>query len=98
MSVAELIEPMNQQLLVVKDELPQMLGKIILPEANSFRPMSGVIVAKGPLNHQYAVGERVCFSEWAGNAISVRGEKFTILHPMEVLCRIAPGEDLDPPA
>jgi len=92
------IRPAGDQLLVVRDAAPEETpGGILLPESSRPRTNRGTVVAAGigrlgdngirtPM--EFRAGDRVIFTDFAGQAIEHDGEEYIIMSQSEVLASV----------
>lgn len=104
-----MIEPLRERIVVQRDEAPDKIGEIWVPETvRSRRPaVSGTVVAVGPGYYQpggsfvpleFEVGDRVGFSSFAGTEILVDGSAHLMLVPEEIICRLPREANVEPAA
>jgi chaperonin GroES len=89
------IQPLHDRVLIRRvEEEEKTRGGIIIPDTAKEKPQEGVVVATGkgkvrddgritPLD--VAAGDRVLFSKYAGNDVTLHGEEYTILREEDVL-------------
>jgi chaperonin GroES len=89
------VKPLNDRLLVVRvEEEQQTKGGIIIPDTAKEKPMEGRVVAVGPgkrdekgnrvpLDTQS--GDRVLFSKYAGNEITIDGVEHLFMREDDIL-------------
>lgn len=79
------LRPQPGYLIVNPDAPPGQVGEIILPEQNTLRPTSGVVVrAEKELEQWYPPGTRIVFGPHAGSVFSITSGTFLILTDMEI--------------
>lgn len=93
------IRPLGDKVVVqVLEADEKSSGGILLPDSAKKKPQEGRVVAIGqgrvldngernPLN--VAVGDRVLFSKYGGNEVTVDGEEYTILDEDQIYAVIA---------
>lgn len=92
------IKPLEDRVLVKplegKDEVK---GGIIIPDTAKEKPEKGEIIAVGPgkvmengqlKKLEVKKGDKVLFTKYAGNEISISGEKYSIMREEEILAII----------
>ena len=89
------IVPLNDKILVERLEADdKTAGGIILPDTAKEKPKQGKVLAVGegkPLDSgkrgafQVKVGDRVLFSSYAGNEVTVDGKEYLIMTEDDVL-------------
>ena len=92
------ISPLADRILVKRVEAEQVTkGGLIIPDTASEKPMEGEVIAVGPgrVNNQGQVikmeikkGQRILFSKYSGNEISVDGDQHLFLREDEILAII----------
>lgn len=83
------LRPTSGYLVVAKDALPGTVGEIVLPEQNSLRPTSGVVVCcSDDLTAFYPRGTQVIFGPHAGAEFKVKQGKFLVLRVEEIQATI----------
>ena len=89
------IVPLNEKIVVERVEADERTaGGIILPDTAKEKPKQGKIIAVGegkPLESgkraafQVKVGDRVLFSSYAGNEVTLDGKEYLIMTEDDVL-------------
>jgi chaperonin GroES len=89
------IQPLHDRILIRRvDEDEKTAGGIIIPDTAKEKPQEGVVVATGRgkvLDNGkiqalgVAAGDRVLFSKYAGNEVTLDGDEYTILREDDVL-------------
>ena len=89
------IQPLHDRILIRRvDEEEKTSGGIIIPDTAKEKPQEGVVVATGRgkvLDSGkiqalgIAAGDRVLFSKYAGNEVTLDGDEYTILREDDVL-------------
>jgi chaperonin GroES len=89
------IQPLHDRILIRRvDEDEKTPGGIIIPDTAKEKPQEGVVVATGRgkvLENGklqalgVAAGDRVLFSKYAGNEVTLDGDEYTILREDDVL-------------
>ncbi|MFQ5515117.1 MAG: co-chaperone GroES [Myxococcota bacterium] len=89
------IRPLQDRVLLRRvEEEEKTAGGIIIPDTAKEKPQEGIVVATGkgkvredgtitPLD--VAEGDRVLFSKYAGNDVTLDGEEYTILREDDIL-------------
>ncbi|MGH7339754.1 MAG: co-chaperone GroES [Candidatus Rokuibacteriota bacterium] len=89
------IQPLHDRVLIRRvEEEAKTQGGIIIPDTAKEKPQEGVVVATGkgkvrddgritPIG--VAAGDRVLFSKYSGNDVTLAGEDYTILREEDVL-------------
>ena len=95
MPVDKTPNPVNDYLLVTRDQTPTMVGKIHLPDQAKEKLQTGLVVACGPgkLSPQTgarmvmpcAVGDRVLFGRNSGQELSAGGGSWLVMKGDEVI-------------
>jgi len=81
-----LILPTFNKVLVKRDESPEKMGAIWVPEiAREQQPMSGTVVAVGPEAAYITPGDSVIFAQYSGSQIKVDKVMFTVLKDSDIL-------------
>jgi chaperonin GroES len=95
------IQPLHDRVLIRRvEEEEKTRGGIIIPDTAKEKPQEGIVVATGkgkvrddgritPLG--VAAGDRVMFSKYAGNDVTLNGEDYTILREEDVLAVVDGG-------
>lgn len=88
-------KPLSNRLLVKRDkEEEETPGGIILPDSAKRQSQWGTVLAVGPgkrnqdgnyVDMDVHIGDRVCFSKYAGSELEVTTHKFLVLTEEEVL-------------
>jgi chaperonin GroES len=91
------IQPIGDRVLVEREESEEKTaGGIVLPDTAKEKPQFGKVLAVGdgrvtkdgkktPL--QVKVGDKVCFTSWAGDEFkSEKGEKLLLMREEDILC------------
>ncbi len=86
MPPTKLIFPTANKLLVVREEAPERIGAIIVPESvrNREMPLHGVVAAVGPDVYQVEVGDTVIFGQYSGTNIKVDELMYTVLKDEDI--------------
>ncbi len=89
------IQPLHDRVLIRRvEEEEKTLGGIIIPDTAKEKPQEGIVVAtgKGKVRDDGRItpidvraGDRVLFSKYAGNDVTLHGEDYTILREEDVL-------------
>lgn len=86
--------PLDDQVLVRRDELVTHQGRLELPEHSREVPLAGTVVAVGPgrridddrrLPPAVKVGQRVVFAKYVGTDVDFDGVKHIVLREAEIL-------------
>ena len=92
------VRPLHDRLIVQRiDEGEQHVGAIIIPDSAKEKPQQGTVIAAGngkvnddgkrvPLDVK--AGDRILFGKYAGQEITLDGEKYFIMKEDEVLAVI----------
>jgi len=93
------ITPLNENVLVQRVEAEdRSSGGILLPDSAKEKPQEGVVIAVGEgrmddsgdrVAPQVSKKDRIIFSSYAGNEISVDGEKYLIVREDEILAIVS---------
>ena len=93
------LTPLNDNVLVQRLEAEERsAGGILLPDSAKEKPQEGVVIAvgDGKLNDsgervapQIQKNDRIIFSSYAGNEISVGGQKYLIVREDEILAIVS---------
>ena len=90
------ITPLHDRVIVRRiEEGEQVRGGIIIPDSAKEKPQEGEIVAVGPgklsektgerLKPEVKKGDRVLYSKYAGNEVTVDGKEYLIIKESEIL-------------
>jgi chaperonin GroES len=89
------IRPLHDRILVRRiDEEEKTKGGIIIPDTAKEKPQEGQVIAVGPgkVNEDGKVtpldvkkGDRILFSKYSGNEITIEGEEHLIMREDDVL-------------
>jgi chaperonin GroES len=92
------VRPLHDRLIVQRsDEGEQHVGGIIIPDSAKEKPQQGTVIAagKGKVNDDgkrvpldLKAGDRILFGKYAGQEITLDGEKYFIMKEDEVLAVI----------
>ncbi len=95
------IQPLHDRILIRRvEEEEKTSGGIIIPDTAKEKPQEGVVVATGRgkvldsgklVALGVATGDRVLFSKYAGNEVTLDGDEYTILRDDDVLGVIEGG-------
>jgi chaperonin GroES len=77
--------PRGSRLLVKKDESEEKIGGIVIPAEYRDRPTSGRVVAIGPEQSEFAVGQRVIFGQFSGMDLVTKAGTQYLLDADEIL-------------
>jgi chaperonin GroES len=82
-------EPIADRIVVRPDEVKTETHGFDIPEDQQEKAVEGVIVAVGPGNGrnpmQTAVGDRIIYDKYSGQAVSIHGEAHVIMKENEAL-------------
>ena len=93
------LKPLGDRVLLkVQESASVTAGGVVLPESAKERPMAGEVVRTGPgkwdeeagkrVEPKVKAGDRVLFFKYAGDALETpTGEKFTVVHESDILCK-----------
>jgi len=94
------VRPLGDRIVVQRfEEEEKTAGGILLPDTAKKRPQKGKVIAVGPgrllkdgtrRDLQVKVGDVVLFSNWAGDEVRQRNEKFLLMREEEVLAVVEP--------
>ena len=79
------LRPRGARLLVRKDEAEAEIAGIHIPAEAREEPTSGVIVAVGEKQQEFHVEQRILFSRFAGEKLTMDGDTLYFLDAEEVL-------------
>ena len=92
------LRPLNDRVLVKRvEEDEKTAGGIIIPDTAKEKPQKGEVVAVGQgkmfddgtrREMEVAAGDKILFSKYAGNEISIDGDELMILREDEILAII----------
>lgn len=93
------LKPLGDRVIVKPVEKEEVSkGGIILPDTVKEKPQEGEVLAVGPgkVNDdgsrtvmEIAVGDRVMFSKWGGNEVTLdNGDKVLILHESDIIAKL----------
>ena len=82
----KLIFPTANRLLVQREEAPERIGAIIVPDSvrDREKPLHGVVAAVGPEVYQIDVGDTVVFGQYSGTNIKVDELIYTVLKDEDI--------------
>lgn len=93
------LTPLNDNVLVQRLEAEERsAGGILLPDSAKEKPQEGVVISVGDgklsdsgerVAPQVVKNDRIIFSSYAGNEISVGGEKYLIVREDEILAIVS---------
>ena len=80
------IFPTFNKVLVVREEVPDRIGAIIVPDSVRDReiPLHGVVAAVGPDVYQVDIGDTVVFGLYSGTNIKVDELIYTVLKDEDI--------------
>ena len=94
------LHPPKTKVVVIPLEPPEhSIGGIYLPEHRKRRPVTGVVIYRGPLTTEVHVGDHVIFSGFVGDKVTIAGEgSFIIMYEEDILAIVTeePYEPLIP--
>ena len=97
----KLIFPTANKLLVRREEAPDRIGAIIVPDSvrDREKPLHGVVAAVGPEVYQIEVGDTVVFGQYSGTNIKVDELIYTVLknEDIHVILEERDGTSTDTP-
>ncbi|KEI05591.1 co-chaperone GroES [Clostridium botulinum] len=88
------IKPLGDRVVIKRLEAEEKTKSgIVLPGSAKEKPQEAEIVAVGPgglvdgkeVNMEVKVGDRVLFSQYAGNEVKIDGEEYIILRQNDIL-------------
>ena len=92
------LRPLNDRVLVKRvEEDEKTAGGIIIPDTAKEKPQKGEVVAVGQgkmfddgtrREMEVAAGDKILFSKYAGNEISIDGDELIIMREDEILAII----------
>ena len=94
--VSRVAEPLGDRILVRIDEQDaKSKGGIILTDSSKEKPVTGTVVSVGSgedssgakVNEMLKSGDRVAFTKWAGNAITIEDEELYVMKISDVLLK-----------
>ncbi|KAK9808992.1 hypothetical protein WJX72_007519 [[Myrmecia] bisecta] len=97
------LRPVGDRVLIkVQEAADVTAGGVMLPDAAKEKPISGTVVAVGPGKRsedgsrkamKVAEGDHVLYFKYAGDAMETpKGEKYTVVHESDVLCKLPAGQ------
>lgn len=79
------IRPVNDRVIIKRDEASEKVGSIVVPEMAKERPLEGEVVAAGPEAKMIHAGDHVLFGRYSGTEIKHDGVELVIMREDEVL-------------
>jgi len=82
------IKPIFDKVVVIRDETPEKIGGIIVPDSVKERdkPLTGKVHAIGPEVRYIKVGDCVVFSQYAGMNIALDDQSYIIMKEEDIHC------------
>ena len=81
--------PIHDRILVRQDgAVKKTAGGLFIPEAMQGKPTHGTVIAIGDAVKHLAVGDRVAFTMYAPQAITLEGEEFCVMRENDVSLRM----------
>lgn len=89
-------EPLEDRILVRRDDSPERIGSIIVPDMSREKdpPQLATVIAVGMgkvdsegvhIEPILKVGDRIIFGKYSGTELKIDGEKYTVLREGDVL-------------
>lgn len=80
------IRPLKHMVLVIRD-VPEKItaSGIVIPETGTDRPDKGTVVSIGNAVSDVSIGDRIVFSKYAGQVVTVDGVEYIIMKTEEIL-------------
>jgi len=92
------VTPLGDRILVQRLEAEEVTaGGIVLPDSAKEKPKEGKVVAVGSgrilddgtrSSMQLKAGDRIIFSSYAGNEVTIDGEEYLIMSEDDVLAKV----------
>ena len=92
------VTPLGDRILVKRIEAEEKtVGGIVLPDSAKEKPKEGKVISVGSgrvlddgsrSEMQLKAGDRIIFSSYAGNEITIDGEEYLIMNEEDVLARV----------
>lgn len=76
---------------ITEEKTPGGIIKILKPE-DTIQPTRGIIVAVGSKVEEYAVGQKITYSQHAGKPLDIYGETYLIMRELGVEGELFPQE------
>lgn len=99
MSNSVKLAPLGDRIVVKAIEREEVTSSgLVLPDTAKEKPQEGEVVAVGPgrmtdegkrLPLEFAVGDRVIYSKYAGTDVKIDGTEYLILREPDVLAKLA---------
>ena len=93
------VTPLGDRILVKRIEAEEKtVGGIVLPDSAKEKPKEGKVISVGSgrvlddgsrSEMQLKAGDRIIFSSYAGNEITIDGEEYLIMNEEDVLAKVA---------
>lgn len=93
----ENLVPMNDRILVKRDEEEERIGGIVIPDTAKEKPVRGTVVAVGHGKRlksgqiqtlSIKVGDKIYFGKYSGTEIKLDGQEYLIMREEDVLALI----------
>jgi chaperonin GroES len=86
MPPTKLVIPTFNKVLVQREEAPDKIGSIIVPDSvrDREKPLHGVVAAIGPDVYHIEVGDTVVFGQYSGTNIKVDGNIYVVLKDEDI--------------
>ncbi len=82
----EKVKPLGKRILVKRNKAQTTKGGIFLPESSKEKPKQGEVIASGPDEMEFKVGDSVLFTSYAGTEIKIDDDnEYLILAEDDVL-------------
>ena len=92
------VTPLGDRILVKRIEAEEKtVGGIVLPDSAKEKPKEGKVISVGSgrvlddgsrSEMQLKAGDRIIFSSYAGNEITIDGEEYLIMNEEDVLAKV----------
>lgn len=80
------IRPLKDRVLVIRDVPEKVTASgIVIPETGIDRPDNGTVISIGNAVSDVSVGDRIVFSKYAGQVVTVDGVESIIMRTEEIL-------------
>jgi chaperonin GroES len=86
------VQPLDERVLVKPIEQEEKVGSIIIPDTAKEKPMTGEVVAVGTdeeIKKILKAGDKVVFAKYAGEEITINGQKHLIVPRDQILAKIS---------
>ena len=86
------VQPLDERVLVKPIEQEEKVGSIIIPDTAKEKPMTGDVIAVGTdeeIKKILKAGDKILFGKYAGEEITINGEKHLIIGRDQILAKIS---------